>query len=240
MDISGMFTSPQQIRQERLDDLRKRQAANSTMGGSYNQLLGQIAAGGGVTGGMLAEGLGRAFGMKSAEEAKAEKIQGIAQGLDATPESWTSFAKQLNSMGMPEQAIKALEYAQSLKSDAAEAELAALKLTREKEGVFKPVVFEEQVDEAGFKRKVYKLYNETTGTWRNLDGTPLNTNKPTTGNGSGSADRSDLWKDFTTPPEEEVVTTSPSTSGQMKRAGRTYSSTPTPSTSTGPRPRSRQ
>lgn len=194
MDISGMFTSPQEIRQARLDDLRKRQAANSQMGGSYNQLLGQIAAGGGVTGGMLAEGLGRAFGMKSAEEAQAEKIQSVAAGLDNTPESWNAFAKQLNNMGLMEQAMKALEHSRTLRDDAAKAELAALKLTEQKEGTFKPVVFEEQVDDMGFKRKVYKLYNETTGKWRNLDGTPLETApKASEGGEDGAAIRKKGW-----------------------------------------------
>ena len=52
--IAGMFADPNSFRDERLDALMKQRQQISNMGGSMNQLLGQVAAGGGATGAMMA------------------------------------------------------------------------------------------------------------------------------------------------------------------------------------------
>ena len=108
--IAGMFADPNSFRDERLNDLMKQRQAIGQMGGSMNQLLGQVAAGGGATGAMMAEGLGGMFGMKTAEEAKAAQLQNIAGNFDLdTSAGLASFAKQLNDMGMTKEAIQIME-----------------------------------------------------------------------------------------------------------------------------------
>lgn len=108
--IAGMFADPNSFRDERLNDLMKQRQAIGQMGGSMNQLLGQVAAGGGATGAMMAEGLGGMFGMKTAEEAKAAQLQNIAGNFDLdTSAGLASFAKQLNDMGMTKEAIMVMD-----------------------------------------------------------------------------------------------------------------------------------
>ena len=108
--IEGMFSTPEDIKRRRIEDLMKRQQSIGQMGGSMNQLLGQVAAQGGVTGSMMAEGLGGMFGLKSAEEAKAAQLNQMANAADLeTSAGITAFAKQLNNMGMTKEAIMMLE-----------------------------------------------------------------------------------------------------------------------------------
>ena len=108
--IAGMFADPNSFRDERLNDLMKQRQAISNMGGSMNQLLGQVAAGGGATGAMMAEGLGGMFGLKTREEAQAAQLQDMASNFDLdTSAGLTAFAKQLNDMGMTKEAVQILE-----------------------------------------------------------------------------------------------------------------------------------
>lgn len=118
--IAGMFADPNSFRDERLNDLMKQRQAIGQMGGSMNQLLGQVAAGGGATGAMMAEGLGGMFGMQTPEEAKAAEIQRAAdflpegKGLD-TAEGATFMAQRLNNLGYTAEAVKMLEHAQAMR-----------------------------------------------------------------------------------------------------------------------------
>jgi hypothetical protein len=108
--IAGMFADPNSFRDERINDLIKQRQAISNMGGSMNQLLGQVAAGGGATGAMMAEGLGGMFGMSTPEEQKAAELQAMAENMDLTTSTGLAeFAKMLNGLGYTKEAIQVLE-----------------------------------------------------------------------------------------------------------------------------------
>lgn len=74
MDFSGLFKSPEDIRGQRIDTLMAESMQRKQM-----PLLQQVAAG---RGGMMAEGLAGMFGLKSPEEAQAEKDQKIMMDTD--------------------------------------------------------------------------------------------------------------------------------------------------------------
>lgn len=111
-NFAGMFRDPRSYRDERLNQLMQDRMAISGMGGSMSQLLGQVAAGGGATGAMMAEGLGGMFGLKTREEDKAAQLQDLASNFDLrTPEGMRGMARQLNNLGMTEEAIKLVDLA---------------------------------------------------------------------------------------------------------------------------------
>lgn len=114
-EFQGMFRDPRSYRDERLNDLIRQRQAISTMGGSMNDLYGQVAAQGGLMGQMMAEGLGSALGMQTREEAQAQKVQDMAKMIDMNaPEDLNQFAMALNDMGMTKQALMVLEKRQSV------------------------------------------------------------------------------------------------------------------------------
>jgi len=113
--MDGMFTTPEQIRAQRADDILKQYENTAMMGGSMDQLLGQVAAAGSNVGSLMAESGARMFGLQTAEEANAAKIQEAAKAIDwNNPEDLNQMAKYLNDVGMTEQAIKVLEKRQGL------------------------------------------------------------------------------------------------------------------------------
>lgn len=119
IDFAGMFTDPNSFRDQRLQDLMQQRAGISQMGGSMSQLLGQVAAGGGATGAQLAEGLGGMFGLKTREEDKAAQLQDLASNFDLrTPEGMRGMARQLNNLGMTEEAIKLVDLANARENTA--------------------------------------------------------------------------------------------------------------------------
>jgi len=147
--IAGMFADPNSFRDERLNDLMKQRQAISNMGGSMNQLLGQVAAGGGATGAMMAEGLGGMFGLKTAEEAKAHDIKNLFDETVAmsdgefnldTPENLNYFAKKLNDLGYTKEAMQMLEAAQKRREEGLQERLTKARVKVAEEGQFKPVV----------------------------------------------------------------------------------------------------
>jgi hypothetical protein len=119
--IAGMFADPNSFRDERINDLMKQRQAISNMGGSMNQLLGQVAAGGGATGAMMAEGLGGMFGLTTREEDKAAELQAMMPTLDqlVEPTQMMELARKLNEAGYIQEAVtvteKAIERAAALK-----------------------------------------------------------------------------------------------------------------------------
>lgn len=96
---AGLFTTPQELQAKQLDALRNRQAAIANMGGSYDALLGQIAAGGGTTGAMLAQGIKGMFGLKSNEEIQAQKMQDILAQNKGDVAGLRAAAEQLMQSG---------------------------------------------------------------------------------------------------------------------------------------------
>lgn len=73
IDMKGLFVNPAQIRAKRMEDLMQRRQQLAGMGGSMSGLLGQVAGGGTLLGQQLAEGIGRAAGLQTAEEAEAKQ-----------------------------------------------------------------------------------------------------------------------------------------------------------------------
>lgn len=115
MDYSGLFTTPAELQSARIDELMKQRQGISNMGGSMSGLLGQVAAGGGATGAMMAEGLGGMLGLKTQQEANAQQIQDMAKVIDwNAPEDLNQFAMALNDMGMTKQAVQILEKRQNV------------------------------------------------------------------------------------------------------------------------------
>jgi hypothetical protein len=122
-DITGMFQDPNAIRQARIDDIARQYQNTAQMGGSMNQLLGQVAASGSNVGSLMAEGAAGMFGMTTPEEAKAQKVQGLVTEMQdisdgvfdfSTPENIRYFAKRLNDLGLTSESIKALDYAKQV------------------------------------------------------------------------------------------------------------------------------
>jgi len=117
-EFAGMFRDPRSYRDERLNQLMQQRAGISQMGGSMNQLLGQVAAGGGATGAQLAEGLGGMFGLQTREEILAEKEQEVFKGLDTTNvESLSNAISRLKEIGNVEGALKLTEVRNKTISD---------------------------------------------------------------------------------------------------------------------------
>lgn len=115
--MSGLFVNPADLRRSRINEIMKQQQGLSGLGGSMSGLLGQVAGMGGVTGSMLAEGLGSAAGLKTAQEARAEQAQSIMQNLDMNdPESMMRAAGELNKRGLTKASFQLLSQAQELKN----------------------------------------------------------------------------------------------------------------------------
>lgn len=115
IDFAGMFADPNSFRDQRLQDLMQQRAGISQMGGSMNQLLGQVAAGGGATGAQLAEGIGGMFGLQTREEAQAKQLQDMASQVSMEdPVALGAFAKRLNDMGMTKESLLVLNKRQEV------------------------------------------------------------------------------------------------------------------------------
>lgn len=125
--FKGMFSTPDQLRAKRIDELMNQRNQINQMGGSMSQLLGQVAAGGGATGAMMAELAGQTFGMKTAEEAKAEKVNSIMSGVNWMDDaSVTGAVSQFVKMGEPEAALRVKEYADAERKRALDEEVSRL------------------------------------------------------------------------------------------------------------------
>lgn len=116
--FNGMFKRPEEIRAARLDELIKNRQAISNMGGSMSQLLGQVAAGGGATGSMMAEAAAGMFGLKTQEEAKAARVNDIMSNVMWDDDkSVASAVSQFVRMGEPEAALRIKEYADQKRNE---------------------------------------------------------------------------------------------------------------------------
>jgi hypothetical protein len=81
IDYSGLFATPTDLRNKRMDALQQQRAQVGTMGGSMAGLLGQVAAGGGALGAQLAENIGQGFGLQTRQEKEAVKDQVAMQDV---------------------------------------------------------------------------------------------------------------------------------------------------------------
>jgi hypothetical protein len=130
-DITGMFQDPNAIRQARIDDILKQYQATSQMGGSMNQLLGQVAAAGSNVGSLMAEGAAGMFGMSTPEEAKAAELQAMMQSIDPnSPDQLAEMAKIMNGLGYTKEAIAVMDKRQSVLNQQAADEDRATKIAQ--------------------------------------------------------------------------------------------------------------
>lgn len=115
MDYSGLFKNPTDIRAGRVQDLMKQQQALSMGGGSMAGLLGQVAGGGNVLGGLLAEGIAQKAGLKTQEEKQAETAQEIFKNIDQNdPQSYYAAADALNKSGLTKASMAMFERGKTL------------------------------------------------------------------------------------------------------------------------------
>lgn len=86
----GLFTTPSEIRGQRIDQLMQQSEQRKQM-----SLLNQVAAGRGA---QLAESVAGLFGLKSPEEAQAEKMQALVSNVENMndPKQLMALARQLS------------------------------------------------------------------------------------------------------------------------------------------------
>lgn len=126
MDYSGLFKNPAEIRAGRVQQLMKQQQQLGTMGGSMAGLLGQVAGGGNIMGQLLAEGIAQGTGLKTKEEAQAQKAQDIFKTIDPNdPESYFKAAKELSSSGLTKAAMAMMDKGVQTKAQQQEMEYRA-------------------------------------------------------------------------------------------------------------------
>ena len=194
-DFMGMFTTPQEVRQKQLEAERAAYDKAMLSGDAFMQGQAMGRRIGGSVGGMM--------GITSAEEAKAQNIKNLFDETVAmsdgefnldTPENLTYFAKKLNDLGYSKEAMQMLEAAQKRREEGLQKRLTEAKVKVAEEGQFKPVVIGSTTNAMGDTITVRKLYNEVTGEFRNLDGTPYSPNQPTGQGGNGSVDKAAIAK----------------------------------------------
>ena len=165
--MSGLFVNPADLRRSRVNEIMKQQQGLSGLGGSMSGLLGQVAGMGGVTGSMLAEGLGSAAGLKTAQEARAEQAQSIMQNLDMNdPESMMKAAGELNKRGLTKASFQLLSQAQELKNRQEDVKFRQDELGFRKETEEASQKFRE--DELGFRKEQFTFEKAQAGKDFNL------------------------------------------------------------------------
>ena len=108
--FDGMFDSPEDIKNKRMQDIMDAQTRLSQSGGSMSQLLGQVAGQGLLTGRKLGEIGGSMAGLSSRSENKAAELQAMMQSIDPNnPNDLANMAKMMNELGYTKEAIAILE-----------------------------------------------------------------------------------------------------------------------------------
>jgi len=120
LDMSGLFVNPALIRDKRIDAIAQQQQSLGQLGGSMSGLLGQVAGGGNIMGQVLAEGIARGAGLKTQEEAQAEKAQSIFKNLDqSSAESVMGASKELADLGLTKASFAMAQQGMKLQEEAA-------------------------------------------------------------------------------------------------------------------------
>ena len=107
--FDGMFDSPEDIKNKRMQDIMDAQTRLSQSGGSMSQLLGQVAGQGLLTGRKLGEIGGSMAGLSSRSENKAAELQAMMLSIDPNnPNDLANMAKMMNELGYIKEAIAIL------------------------------------------------------------------------------------------------------------------------------------
>ena len=119
LDMSGLFVNPALVREKRLEGIAQQQQSLAGIGGSMSGLLGQVAGGGNIMGQVLAEGIARSAGLKTQEEAQAEKAQSIFKNLNqSSAESVMSASKELADLGLTKASFAMAQQGMKLQEEA--------------------------------------------------------------------------------------------------------------------------
>lgn len=115
IELQGLFTTPAELRAQRMAKIQEQQQSLAGLGGTMGGLLGQVAGMGGVAGQMIAEGVGQAAGLKTREEAQAEQAQSVLGKIDPKdPQSYYDAAERLQSAGLTKAAFAMMQKGQDL------------------------------------------------------------------------------------------------------------------------------
>lgn len=115
LELQGLFTTPAEIRAQRMAKIQEQQQGLAGLGGSMSGLLGQVAGMGGVAGQMIAEGVGQVAGLKTKEEAQAEEAQSVLGKIDPKdPQSYYDAADRLQTAGLTKAAFAMMQKGQEL------------------------------------------------------------------------------------------------------------------------------
>ena len=121
--FDGMFTSPEEVKNKRMQDIMDARTRLSQSGGSMNQLLGQVAGQGLLTGRSIGEAVGSMAGLSTKSEQKAAELQAMMQSVDPTdPDALANIAKMMNELGYTKEAIAILERRNAVLSNQREQE----------------------------------------------------------------------------------------------------------------------
>lgn len=126
--FQGMFTTPAQIRSNRISDIMAQQQSLAGLGGSMSGLLGQVAGAGGIAGQMLAEGLAGATGLQTQEERQAQVVQDAFRASNSNDlNKMRAARKRLQDSGAPAQAIMMIDQQIAAKEQQISATASALR-----------------------------------------------------------------------------------------------------------------
>lgn len=99
-DRIGLFASPEEVRNARIDEIRQRQMESAPKGFNFGMSLGQG----------MRESANNILGITNPMEAKAAELQAMMQSIDPnSPDDLANIAKMMNELGYTKEAIALLE-----------------------------------------------------------------------------------------------------------------------------------
>jgi hypothetical protein len=114
----GLFSTPEEVRNTRLEEIRRLQQDNAPKGFNFGVSLGQG----------MRESANNILGITDPMEAKAAELQAMMQSVDPNdPTSLMQMAKMMNELGYTKEAIELLKLADQRQKSVSEAQAAETK-----------------------------------------------------------------------------------------------------------------
>lgn len=164
----GLFATPEEVRDQRLAQIRQLQQENAPKGFNFGMSLGQG----------MRESANNILGITDPMEAKAAELQAMMQSVDPDdPASLMQMAKMMNELGYTKEAIELLKLADQRQKTA---NAAADRATKEAQGTTREVskvVMRKmsigsgdnaQVVEVPVQMRVTQRWNNKTQQWEDL------------------------------------------------------------------------
>jgi hypothetical protein len=127
----GLFSSPEEVRDLRLAQIRKLQQESAPKGFNFGVSLGQG----------MRESANNMLGITNPMEAKAAELQAMMQSVDPTnPDALANIAKMMNELGYTKEAIAILERRNQVVAQQSQEEEAATKKAQGKTRTVQKVV----------------------------------------------------------------------------------------------------